>query len=653
MSKDNEKVVEESIVIEKTTQKTNNVALITIIVAVVLAILLVINFIAGGFKSKTDVASDIKTVKKILNEKYNEIDCVDSNCDYIVASSGDTLKKTTYNIFNTNGKKVGSYTVNYSKNNAGVTSVISATEKYIVTRTVNDKKINYVLRSNKGKALYSSDKIINSLNDNLAIVENKTNEYDILNYKGKKLYSNVSDYDTYSDGKYISIKVNDNYMLADKNGEKVLSNYKVSTEVKDEIGNSLYLVVEDTKKDNYYYFDINKNKKVGDSFSYYTTSDNEGELVITKSLNDKKVKYVLNKNGKQVKMSNDYTDQSESISKIKESIDTDKYYVYSYGIKDASQKYVLVNDREAKSFGILNVKSKDYKKLFDYSSSKSSAFASIVELDNKDDKIVRINCSKSNCDNETSIIYNLTKNKEIYSENNKNAIVSDYASYKNNYKVVRYSYLSSNDDLKGKYVLYDTNNKEVYKSSSAIAVIDSEIEIGKTASSYILLYSVSDKKTLNTEKTKADKIKIADKVLYKYTSKDNKTIVCNEKGKEVIKIDSSDYITYSNSNIIYMTNDRIYIYNAAKDRTRNYKLRDNEKLNDESNDIVSPYRGAVFINNSSDKMVKVINSKGKVIRKIKNAELTEVKKNKSTGEALIIVKKSSKNSDTYGLYLAK
>ena len=75
-------------------------------------------------------------------------------------------------------------------------------------------------------------------------------------------------------------------------------------------------------------------------------------------------------------------------------------------------------------------------------------------------------------------------------------------------------------------------------------------------------------------------------------------------------------------------------------------------MNDASGDLISPFRGALFINNSVNNYVKVLNSNGNAIKKIKKAEIQSVYKT-SKGNVVIIVKDDTGKVQNYGLYIAK
>ena len=109
---------------------------------------------------------------------------------------------------------------------------------------------------------------------------------------------------------------------------------------------------------------------------------------------------------------------------------------------------------------------------------------------------------------------------------------------------------------------------------------------------------------------------------------------------------------YSDRLIIYIEDSKVNMLNGATGSTGSYKLGENEKMNDGSGDLIPPYRGALFINNSVDKKVKVVNSGGKTIKTIDNAEIDSVNYT-SDKNVLIITKKFSDNKTLFGAHIAK
>jgi hypothetical protein len=317
------------------------------------------------------------------------------------------------------------------------------------------------------------------------------------------------------------------------------------------------------------------------------------------------------------------------------------------------QKNVLVDNKAQKALGILNIETNKFSPLYSYKSDKTYFYSTVSKLNDDDDDnlYLKITCSEIYCDTAKTIIYDAGHTKEIYRNEDANLVVSDYISYESGYFVVKYSSSSKNEKYKNKYVLYNKNNKELYTSSNRIVLIDKKLEFGNEVTSSLTLYSTADNKALN-EDNAASIIKVSDTKLYKYTDKNDNVVICNEQGKTVIT-STSDNLKYSGSNIIYLENEKIYIYDASKNKTRKYKLKNNEKTNDAAGDVIAPYKGSVFINNSTDKYIKILDSKANVLKKINGVEISSVESNPKTGNVYIITKGSNKTGNLYGLYIAK
>ena len=507
----------------------------------------------------------------------------------------------------------------------------------------------YSIKNKRGKSIYETENKLSVLNDNYVLMEDtkaKTGEYTILTKKGKTKYSNISDVDTYLNGKYIVTKIDDTYSILNEKGEKILTNYEIRKVVTDEKDNELYMIVKNTVDNIYNYYSISKEKIIGDSFTSYTSSDEIGELVITKKENDNNVKYTLSKDGKQIKLE----DSKEAIQKIKEKVDSDKYKLYEDSVYSSDQNNVLVDNKSEKSFGVFNLKNSNFKSLYNYKSDKNYVYSTVSKINsiNKEDNILKISCSDYSCDKKESIIYDVKNDKELYKVEDIN--VSDYKEYEDGYKVVSFSSDRTNN-YGSKNVVFDKSNKEIEVSNNNITLVDKKLVYGEEDNYSITLYSVKQGKTLNTQK--ATKEEVSGNVVYKYTDKDDNIIIINSKGNEVIKVSDNDYFKSSDGNYIYIKENMLYVYNIKKNKTYKYKMRDNEKLNDASGDIISPYRNTIFVNNSSDKYVKVLNFKGNQIKKIKNVEISEVEFNKDEKKAFIIVKKNTKEGSLYGLYVAE
>lgn len=636
--------------------KKLNKSILLIIIGIVILILII--FGITKFVSEKYTNQDIKSVKRVLKTKYSYIDCIDSSCNGFVAIKGDKLTKSTVELLNADGKKVASYKEKYDSSDKNVRTPYQLTDKYFIMKTINSDDLTatkYSIMNKKGKELYTTSNELNVLNENFVLMEDeKTSKYSILDTKGKELYNNISDIDIYLNGKYISFQIDDDYTILDEDGDKILDNYKIAKAVKKDSDENviLYFIVKDIKSATYYYYDIDKSEIVGDGFLSYANGEKDGELIITKKVNDKNEKYTLSKNGKQTKIENQ-EDNSDIVSSIKEKIDTDLYYLYSVSVTKKGQKNVLVDNKSEKSFGILNLDTNKYTSIYEYNSERTSFYSTVDKLNDDDsDLYLKISCSKNYCNSPKTLIYDFEHMTEIYKVNDGTLIISDYIQYEDGYKVVRYSSVSSNSDYKGKYVLYDKNNKELFKSSNRIVLVDKELTFGNKYSYSLTLYSVKQKKALNEDSEAASLITISDEKLYKYTDKNGNTVIYNMEGKKVISA-NSDYIKYSNTSIVYLEDEKIVMYDVKKAKTRTYTLKENEKLNDSLGDIIPPYRGTIFINNSTDKYIKVINSKGKTIKKIKNVEISTVETTEKNNNVFIIVKGSGKTGNLYGLYVAK
>lgn len=648
----NEDKKEEGVTEEKTkiSEKfsfiTKNSSLKKILIIVLAVIVLLIGVRAAFNKfAKND---NISGVRKVLSAKYTSVSCINSSCDGFIVIDGDKLSKYKVYLYNSDGKKIANYKVNYNKDDKTTEVPVSIGNDYYISTTVNVanlKVTKYSIKNKRGKAVFETSNSLSIINDNLIVMKEK-NSYSILNKKGKTIYNNISDIDTYLDGKYISVKINDTYSILDSKGEKVLTNYSVSKVVTDENDKELYAIVKNTVDDVYNYYSFSKGEIIGDSFISYRTGENDYELIITKKENDNNVKYTLSKNGKQTKAK----DTEQIAKKIKEQIDSTKYTLYSDSVYDENQKNVLVTNTEEKSVGVLNIKSKEYKELYAYKQKKSYYYSTIsgLESTDKDNAILKVSCSSSYCDTSKTIIYDMKNNKTLYKSEGIN--VSDYKEYDGGYKVIDFSSDKSNK-YGSKNVVFDKNDKELEVTENDITIVDKKLIVGKESSYSMSLYSVKNNKMISDKKVK--RVEINDKVVYKYTDSNNNTIILNSNGEEVIKVSDSDYIKLSKDSYVYVKDNVLYTYNISKSKTYKYKLKNNEKLNDASGSVISPYKNAIFINNSSDKYIKVINFKGSQIKKMKNIEISSVEFNEDNDKAFIIVKKNTKEGALYGLYVAE
>lgn len=611
-------------------------------IAVVLLIALIIKIFV--FKPGTSKNG----VSKLLDTKYDSISCIDYDCNGFMAIEGDKLTKYKVVLFNVDGEKVADYKEVYNANLKETEVPYAIGKDFYLTSITSLSKLSasgYNMKNKKGKVIYSSEKSIELLNNYLVITTDKeTSKKIIVDKKGKVLYSNISDYESYFNGKIIEIEIDNTYALLNELGEKFLSDYSISKIVKDEDEKYLYAVVKNEKDKVYNYFDLLKAKVVGDSFSSYSAGDEVGTLVITKKENEKSVKYLLTKDGKQTKLETEETTTSSDgfYKDFKDKVDTDTYSIFSGSLYSKDQENIIVNNKVEKSMGVYNVNTKEYKELYKYAQDKSYFYSSVYNVKNSDENglVLRFICTTS-CDQNESLVYDVKNNKELYRYEGENHITS-YAEYENGYKVIG---LSNSTD---KYTVLDKDNKNLYSSKKVVLILDSELVLGDKPSYSAILYSSKDNKVIN-ENT----VSIIDdykNMLYKYSDETN-TYILDKDGKEIIKVNKNDYLKNIDNYYIYIANNKINIYDIDKNKTNSYTMKDNEKMNDASGSMISPYKQTLVINNSTEKYVKVINFNGKVLKKIDNVELSKFKTNDEAEKAFLIVKKTKNNKDLYGLYV--
>ncbi|MBD9114517.1 hypothetical protein EGP95_01900 [bacterium] len=614
-------------------------------IAVVLLIALIIKIFV--FKPGTSKNG----VSKLLDTKYDSISCIDYDCNGFMAIDGDKLTKYKVVLFNVDGEKVADYKEVYNANSKETEVPYAIGKDFYLTSITSLSKLSasgYNMKNKKGKVIYSSEKSIELLNNYLVITTDKeTSKKIIVDKKGKVLYSNISDYESYFNGKIIEIEIDNTYALLNELGEKFLSDYSISKIVKDEDEKYLYAVVKNEKDKVYNYFDLLKAKVVGDSFSSYSAGDEVGTLVITKKENEKSVKYLLTKDGKQTKVEEEETNTNTGSSNLfdvfKNYIDS-TYAIYTRSLYSKDQENILVENKTEKSAGIYNIKTKEYKELFKFNPERlyySLNNYYVAQKDPKDESILRIVCTSS-CVQNTSVVYDFKNNKELYRYEGEDYLTS-YTEYENGFKVIGLSTSSRN------YAVLDKDNNKVYSTENGnIYIIDSEIVYGSYPNYSAIIYSSKDKKTV-TE----NKVNLVDDYknkIYTY-SDDNYNYVLNASGKEIIKVGKKDYFKNIKNYYVYLVDNKLNIYNIDKDKTNTYTLKDNEKMNDASGSMISPYKQNLVINNSTEKYVKVINFNGKVLKKIDNVELSKFKTNDEAEKAFLIVKKTKNNKDLYGLYV--
>ena len=606
-----------------------------IYVIVSIFVIFAIVFLVKYFSSK-----NIKIVRNILKPVYSDITCIDDNCSSIKATKENKKGDKTVELYNDKVKKVGSYVVKDRKEDKK--QIVSIKDDYFI---VSEDKEYYIFNKSF-KGLYKTNNALISLNQKYIL--EKGEKYTLLNYKGEKLFENISEYNLYNDQKIIEIVTENKYVIYDEIKNKILDGYKIDKEVIDSENNTLYLVVKNVKTGVYQYYDCNNYKIVGDSFENYTvTTDNE--LIVSKRENGTKVDYKINTKGEQTKLDKSFS-KVEKINNISKKISDDEYYLYSISVYESSQNIVLVDNKKIKEFGFYNLKNKKFNKIYSYNTKEDNIYSSVTKLNSdNDNNYLEVSCSSKLCGKNLLYVINIKDKKtEFYNENEK-VVLQNYTQYENGYKMIKYSNKSEDEKYKGKYVLYNNKNEEVSISENEILILGQKVVFGPVKNETVILYSIKDNKSLNN--TGATVIKIKNKEYYKYQNEKNNTILLDFNGKEMLKVKMSQNLKNSDDSLIYIDNEKVKMY-SDEFKVKNYSLEKNEKLiNNNSNDIL-PYKGAIFINNTKEKYIKIVNFDGMKIRKIKNSTVESIYQNKEKN-VYIIAKKKDKNGTNFGLYLAK
>lgn len=605
-------------------KKRKNILIISIISLLILVIILY--FIINNIQ-----------INKILSTKYDDIKCVDSNCNGVVASKKGKNKE--FVLLDSNGKIISKF-----KNNNTTYNINAISKNYFISVDQNDdNNTTYILYNKKGKQVYKTNEKLEKINDEYILVNNDNEKYTILSKHGEKKYSNINEINILDNGKYIYAQIDKEYVIFNEKLDKVLTNYTVDKEIKDKNNKTIYLIIKDVKSEEYSYFDVKSSKIIGESFSSYKESDNENEFLITRKVNNSKVTYVLYKNGKQKKSENSKS-QIELVNDIKSILNKD-YYLYTSTVLNEGNKYVLVDNLKENSIGTFNIKTKKYTEIYKYTKTENM-YSTVNKIESKNKEYYQISCDLNACDTPVSVVYNLTDNKEIMRNNNSDKIVRNYTQYENNYKVIKYAKNGENEDYNGKYVLYDNNNKEVSKLDNEIVVIDSKMIIGNDISdSKIALYNSKTKKMLT--EAQGEIINLNNEKLYKYKTDNNEEFIVDNTGKEIAQKSSNDVLVYSDDSIL--SGDKsIEVYNLNTNKKINYSLTKNEEITDITSETIKPYKGLIYINNTKNNYFKIIKNNGKE-KKIKKLTINRIMENDEKN--VIIITKNSSNK--YGLYIIK
>lgn len=608
---------------------------------IVFILLIVLLLVLLCFFNRVD--EDVVTrVSKVLGYKYYNIECLNDKCNYVVAYSGDKNGKTTVKVINSNGKTVGKYKATYSKTTELRKKPISVTKKYMILsyQEENDSTGHkYEIVDSNGKKILEGNNSYVSITDELFYEENN-DLYTIYDYKGNILVKDVSDLNFYNNKKIITF-VSDELNIIDENSKRILDDYKIDKEVKND-NETLYLILEN-KDNTFYYYDVKNNKIVGDSFTNYAVmSDNK--LLVTVKENNETKKYLLNAKGEREK---EFLSNQTINDKLTNNINKDIYQIVDDSIVLDNQKGILVKNTEDNSLGTYEIKTGTYSKLFSFKDelpgvSEEKTLNIYTLYESSDDVYLQVGCSTYYCNEENIVVYNPMKNSISFKVSNSEKEIKKYREYTNGYKVLYYTDKT--------YSLFDKDNKELVSSTNNIDIIDEEILYGsEIEENDLLLYSSKENKLINNEDSLANIDTSSNYKFYKFTKKDN-LYLYDQKGKLIKKIDiKSSNITVSDKYILYFKNNKAYLINLKNNKTISYDMTTKESVMDEEGLIIKPYKGSIIVSNFETKNIKVVNYNKKIIKNIKNSEVSEVGFDEKNNKIFLITKQDG----NYGLYIIK
>lgn len=640
-------------------EKKKKIVLPIIILAVVVIIAIILIVVLSGKDKKLGKIEKTQSVSKaseLIANDYQAIDCVD-DCEYLYAYKGEDKLTGKFDFYNETGKKVGEFDLSKVDPKLAVTFDIEyiADSYFIASYLVaGELDYKYVVYNMKGKVLLEATDA-EKLTNKYFTADDGDKEY-LFDNSGKTIYEDIENINVYND-KYITFRINKVDKIIDENAKEILSGYTIAKVVlndKDEID---YLIIRNTEESVYNYYNVKENSKKGDAFTSYTTDDDK--IIITKKVDSKNKKFVLNANGEQA----EYVDVKEDIDTdayydaMKEKVDTEKYGIFKSVLNSEDQKYILVDIASENKYGVLDVAKGEFKELGKYKENSNrrlnlKKISGNADIEGNNDVIYSIECTTYNCDDNVMHIYNFSKNELLVERNAKEkSPIYSYKLYDNGYYVIRTS--ASKFEDSNKYFLYDNKGEELFNSSEDIKIIDSNltyymgtpINTGK-----INLYSLKDKKVINLnsddEIMSVSSQKFDDNKLYQFVNKDN-TYLINETG-EVIKLDG---VSKNTDDIgIYLANgNKISYYNVFTKELSSYELGKDESTNGSTGKELIPYRNAIFVNNSSDNTFKIIGVDGKTLIEKKDLQIHSVSKRKDGSIFITVIDKD----DNKGMYIVR
>ncbi len=632
--------------------------IIGIVVIVVIAIVLFIVLKGKGNKlGSIEKTQSVSKAYELISNDYQSIDCAEK-CKYLYGYKGEDKLTGKFDFFDESGKKIGEFDLSKVDPKLAVTfDIEDIADSYFIASylVAGELDYKYVVYNMKGKVLLEASDA-EKLTNKYFTATDDDKKY-IFDNSGKVIYEDIENANVYND-KYITFRTNKVDKVIDENAKEILSGYTISKVILDENDEIDYLIIKNTEESVYNYYNIKENSKKGDSFTNYTTEDDK--VIITKKVDSKSKKFVLNSNGEQVEYVTGEIDSKDTdayYDKFKEKIDSEKYGIFKSVLNAEDQNYILVDDKSANKFGVLDVSKGEFKELGTYKENSGrrlnlKKLSTNNKLEGNDDIIYSIECTTYYCDNNITTIYNFSKNELLVSrDGSEKSPIYSYKLYDNGYYVIKTA--SSKLDDSNTYFLYNEKDEELFNSENDIKLIDSKVTYYSSSISdtgKINLYSLKEKKVINLdsddEVISVSSQKFEDNILYQFVNGNN-TYLVNEDG-EVTKLEG----TYkSNDGIgIYLSSDnKVSYYNVFTKDTSSYELGKNESTNGSTGKELVPYRNALFVNNSYDNTFKVIGVNGKVLLEKKDLQIHSVSK-RDDGSILVTV---IDKDDNKGIYIVR
>lgn len=640
-------------------EKKKKIGLPIIIGLIVIAIVAVVLVFKGSKENKLGNIEKTQSVNKayeLISNDYNSIDCVD-DCNYLYGYKGEDNLTGKFDFFDETGKKIGNFDLSKVDPTLAVTfDIEDIADSYFIASYLiaGEYDYKYVVYNMKGKVLVEASDA-EKLTNKYFIAEHEDKEY-IFDNSGKSIYEDVENVNVYNN-KYITFRINKVDKIIDENAKEILSGYTIAKVILDENEEIDYLIIKNTEESVYNYYNIKENSKKGDSFTNYTTDDDK--VIITKKVDSKNKKFVLNSNGEQA----EYVDVKEKdvdtdayYNVMKEKVDTEKYGIFKSILNYEDQNYILVDIASENKYGVLDVSKGEFKELGVYKENSGrrlnlKKISGNDEIEGNNDIIYSIECTTYYCDDNVTYIYNFSKNELLFTRNaSEKSPIYSYKLYDNGYYVIRTS--TSKFEDSNKYFLYDNKGEELFSSENDIKLIDSKLTyyMGTPSNTgKINLYSLKEKKVINLDDDEIISVtsqKFDENTLYQFVTDDN-TYLINQDG-DVTKLVG----TYkSNDGIgIYLASDnKISYYNIYTKDTSSYELGKNESINGSTGSELIPYRNAIFVNNSYDNTFKIIGVNGKVLLEKKDLQIHSISKRDDGSILVTIIDKD----DNKGIYIVR